>query len=82
MVKHKQRRYTKTLLAGAGLLDMMPTYAVGMGNTSDRLVVIHGRVLNAFTEGRYKEIKRAKIFYGYGWLDDHRVFVAYLKGRG
>ena len=44
-----------------------------------RLIVVQGRVLNAYFEGQYREIKRAKIIYGSGWLDDHRVFVAYQR---
>lgn len=46
-------------------------------NTQNRLIMVQGRVLNVYFNGQYKEIKRAGTFYGYGWLDDHRVFVAY-----
>lgn len=46
-------------------------------NINNRLIFIQGHVLNAYYQGEYKEIKRAEIFYGFGWLDEHRVFVAH-----
>jgi hypothetical protein len=51
-------------------------------DTSKRLVLAQGRVLHAYFAGQYREIRRAELFYGYGWLDGHRVFVASQKGRG
>ena len=57
-------------------------FAADEPDTSKRLILAQGHLLNAYFEGNYQEIKRAEIFYGYGWLDDHRVFVAYQKGRG
>lgn len=48
-------------------------------DTSKRLILVQGHVLNAYFGGLYHEIKRATTFYGYGWLDEHRVFVAYQK---
>lgn len=47
--------------------------------STKRLVLTQGRALNVYFEGQYREIKRAEIIYGYGWLDDHRVFVAYQQ---
>ncbi len=49
---------------------------------SSRLVLAQGNVLNAFYDGKYREILRAEVIYGHGWLDDHRVFIAYQKGNG
>lgn len=51
-------------------------------SSNKRLVFTSGSVLNVYFEGQYREIKRAEFIYGYGWLDDHRVFVAYQKERG
>lgn len=38
--------------------------------------MLNGRTLNALYKGKLKLVKRGD-FYGYGWLDDHRVFIAY-----
>lgn len=57
------------------LLMTLPTHA----KASERLIVIQGNVLNAYYAGQYKEIKRADVLYGYGWLDEKHVFVAYQK---
>ncbi len=40
-------------------------------------MLIQGTILNAYYGGRCVEIKRAETFYGYGWLDNNRIFVAY-----
>jgi hypothetical protein len=47
-----------------------------------RLVLSIGSMLYAYYEGQYHLIKEAELIYGYGWLDNNRVFVAYQKGRG
>lgn len=44
---------------------------------NNKLILVQGRVLNAYYNGSYKVIKRADSFYGYGWIDTSRVFVAY-----
>lgn len=53
----------------------------GANPPTQRLVLVQGRVLNAYFEGQYREIKRAETIYGHGWLDDHRVFIAYQLER-
>ena len=56
-------------------------HAAGEPVVSKRLALIYqGRVLIAYFEGQYREIKQIEgFFYGYGWLDDYRVFVAYQQ---
>ncbi len=46
-------------------------------NEGNRLIVIQGIALNAYYKGKYRTIWRAELFYGYGWIDGDRVFVAY-----
>lgn len=41
-------------------------------------IVLQGKILKVLFNGKYKELKRGD-FYGYGWLDDHRIFVAYQQ---
>jgi hypothetical protein len=41
-------------------------------------IVLQGNILKVLFNGKYKELKRGD-FYGYGWLDDHRIFVAYQQ---
>lgn len=66
-----------------GILFTMPKYVAFGADVPKRLMLIQGRTLIAYFEGTYSELKQAEIFFGYGWLDDHRVFVAYNKtGRG
>jgi len=52
-------------------------------NSQNRLLMFQGFVLSAYYDGQYIEVKRLKpgkaIFYGYGWLDDHRIFIAYQR---
>ena len=47
----------------------------------NRLILFQGFLLNAYHNDRYVEVKRLDAgrgtFYGYGWLDKDRVFVAY-----
>lgn len=49
----------------------------GEQGARNKLVMLHGHVLNLYYQGQYRELKRAELFYGYGWLDNNRVFVAY-----
>ena len=77
----------KAMLGIAGILIVnlfaVPTYAAGDSNTAKRLILFQGFLLNAYFNDQYIEVKRLSpkhaIFYGYGWLDDHRVFVAYQR---
>ncbi len=39
-------------------------------------LVLEGNTLKALFHGKYKVLRQGD-FYGYGWLDDHRVFMAY-----
>ena len=58
-------------------------YAAGESSATNRLILFQGFVLNAYYNDQYIEVKRldpyssGRKFYGYGWLDDNRVFVAY-----
>jgi hypothetical protein len=58
-------------------------YAISCGANQNlngnKLVLLQGRILNAYYNGKYKEVERANIIYGYGWLDQNRIFVAYQK---
>jgi len=74
-------------LLTAALLIMslfaIPAYAVENSDTSKRLVLFQGFILHAYFDNKYVEVKRLSpqsgIFYGYGWLDDHTVFIAYQR---
>jgi hypothetical protein len=45
---------------------------------ADSLTVVQGRILFASHNGEYKELFRTSSpFYGYGWLDEDEVFLAY-----
>ena len=56
-------------------------HAAGEPVVSKRLALIYqGRVLIAYFEGQYREIKQIEgFFYGYVCLDYYRVFVAYQQ---
>ncbi len=41
-------------------------------------IMLDGKTLKALFHGKYKVLKQGE-FYGYGWLDDHRVFIAYQQ---
>lgn len=41
-------------------------------------LVLEGNTLKAQFHGKYKVLRQGE-FYGYGWLDDHRVFIAYQQ---
>src|SRR6266702_6287778 len=73
----------KTVLAIAAIfivsLFMDSAYPAGGANASKRLMLFQGLILSAYFNDHYVEIKRAPLFYGYGWLDHHRVFVAYQR---
>lgn len=82
---HKRKkcgvRVIVAILLFAPILFAALGYAAGEPVVTKRLALIYqGRVLVAYFEGRYREIKQTEgFFYGYGWLDDHRVFVAYQQ---
>jgi hypothetical protein len=42
-----------------------------------RLILVQGTVLSAFYDNTYKIIKRADTFYGYGWIGNGEIYVAY-----
>ena len=42
----------------------------------NKLKVFQGNIITAYYNGEYKEIFRSDIIYGYGWLDDERIFIA------
>lgn len=45
-----------------------------------KIKVIQGSILYVYTEGKYEEVFRAEsFFYGYGLLDENRLFVAYQE---
>lgn len=51
-------------------------------NHDGRLVqVMGGSMLATYYGGQFKEIAYSKIFYGYGWVDEERVFVAYQDDK-
>jgi len=63
------------------LITPMP-YAKADNNETKRLILFQGFILNAYYNGQYTEVKRLPpdgTVYGYGWLDDNRVFVAYQR---
>jgi hypothetical protein len=75
-----------TITAVVILLIMLFTsitcYAVENVETSKRLILFLGNILHAYFNNKYIEIKRLKskdLFYGYGWIDDHTVFMAYQR---
>lgn len=53
----------------------------GVQPSSKRLILFQGTVLSAYYDDRYVEVKRLDpargMFYGYGWIGDGKVFVAY-----
>ena len=82
MRKHKQNdriRAVVTILLFVRILFAVPGFAADEPDVSKRLILIQGTTLIAYFEGRYQDVKRDKIFFGYGWLDNHRVFVAYSE---
>ena len=57
-------------------------YADGGSGVSKRLVLFQGFILNAYYNDQYVEVKRLDVngtIYGYGWVDDDTVFVAYQR---
>ena len=50
-----------------------------------RLLLFQGQILLAYYQDQYIEVKRlaagSGVFYGFGWLDSDRVFVAYDPGE-
>ena len=57
-------------------------YAAGESSTSKRLILFQGFILNAYHNDQYVEVKRLDVngrFYGFGWVDDDTVFVAYQR---
>jgi hypothetical protein len=68
-----------------GIMAMVLLLALGvMANTTfatpnaQKDIVLQGKVLKVLINGKYKVLKRGD-FYGYGWLDDHRIFIAYQQ---
>jgi hypothetical protein len=64
------------------LLIAIPGLSSENAVTSKRLVLFQGNILHAYLNNKYVEIKRLDpkdSFYGYGWLDDHTVFLAYQR---
>jgi hypothetical protein len=70
----------KGIIAMALLLALcvMPNTTFADTPNAKKGIVLQGKVLKALFNGKYKELKRGD-FYGYGWLDDHRVFVAFQQ---
>jgi hypothetical protein len=67
------------------IMAMVLLLALGvMANTAfatpnaQKDIVLQGKVLKVLINGKYKVLKRGD-FYGYGWLDDHRIFIAYQQ---
>jgi len=75
----KNRRRYGVGLALVALLVLSMSTAPGKAapklETENRLVRVPLN-LNAYFDGQYRTIKHADTFFGYGWLDDHHVFVA------
>lgn len=76
--------FKRTLLLALAIilnLTAASTYSADITSSSKRLILHQGFILSAYYNDRYIEVKRlkpgAQFFYGYGWLDDDKVFVAY-----
>lgn len=52
------------------------TFADTLSSRKD--IILQGKILKVLLNGEYKELKRGD-FYGYGWLDDHRIFIAFQQ---
>lgn len=78
-------RFKITLMVTLIGITTLNTMSVNAGDdpsrASDRLILFQGFILSAYYNDHYIEVKRLHpghaTFYGYGWYDDHRVFVAY-----
>lgn len=75
--------YTTMVFIFAATINIF-MYSNSFGDTSytsKRLMLLHWFILKAYYKDNLVEVKRLKIkgghFYGYGWLDNDRVFVAY-----
>lgn len=70
----------KGIIAMALLLALcvMPNTTFADTTNAQKGIVLQGKVLKVLFNGKYKELKRGD-FYGYGWIDEHRVFVAYQQ---
>lgn len=66
-----------TVLLVSALAAGYSACAASATQPGNRLIQVQQWGLYAYFEGHYWQVKRADFFYGYGWLDDHRVFVAY-----
>jgi len=47
------------------------------GASSTHFVMVQGNVLYCFKGNEVTEVKRAPIFYGYGWIDRNKFFYVY-----
>ncbi len=63
-------------------INLFAMPAKAQDNSSKSLVLFQGFILHAYFDNRYVEVKRLSpngFFYGYGWLDEHTVFIAYQR---
>ncbi len=66
-------------IAAVLLVALGLTVNSGFADTdAEKGLVLEGDTLKALFHGKYKVLKKGD-FYGYGWLDDHRVFIAYQQ---
>lgn len=82
--KYQNRGITITAFAILLMVSFItsPGHAVDNTATTKRLILFQGNILHAFHNNKYIEVKRLSPkdpFYGYGWIDDHTVFLAYQR---
>jgi hypothetical protein len=71
---------TMLILIATMAFASAPSNAASDIGSSGRLVLAQGgAVLNVYFNGQYEQLKRARTFYGYGWIDKNRVFIAYQE---
>jgi len=80
MNRNMRHKADYKIMLGLVILSLMGTSVAwvaaapkpGMANRLVRVPMS----LNVYFDGQYRTIKHAYTFFGYGWLDNHHVFVA------